>query len=133
MVGADVVGVGVVGRQGWLNKLRTPNDDGFVFINHWGGWWRIRKNARCWWREQCNLTKKECAKGLDGFHFVKRYIVDASNGGCESCCGINNSVGSSYFRDWDGMMLESEHVGDPLATCVSHEDSNATIVIRDMQ
>jgi hypothetical protein len=24
------------------------------------------------------------------------------------------------------MMLETEHVGDPLATCVGHEDSNAT-------
>ncbi len=30
-------------------------------------------------------------------------------------------------------MLELERVGDPLATCVSHEDSNATIVICGMQ
>jgi hypothetical protein len=30
------------------------------------------------------------------------------------------------------MMLESERVGDPLATCVSHEDSNAMIVICGM-
>jgi hypothetical protein len=30
-------------------------------------------------------------------------------------------------------MLESEGVGDPLATCISHEDSNATIVICGMQ
>jgi hypothetical protein len=43
------------------------------------------------------------------------------------------SVGSSYFRDWDGMMLETEHVGDPLTACVSHEDSNATIGICSMQ
>jgi hypothetical protein len=31
------------------------------------------------------------------------------------------------------MMLETERVGDPLAACVSYEDSNATIVIRGMQ
>ncbi len=30
-------------------------------------------------------------------------------------------------------MLELEHVGDPLATCVSHEDLNATIVIHGMR
>jgi hypothetical protein len=30
VVGADVVGVMVEGRQGRLNKLRIPNDDGFV-------------------------------------------------------------------------------------------------------
>ncbi len=30
-------------------------------------------------------------------------------------------------------MLEMECVGDPLAACVSHEDSNATIVIHGMQ
>jgi hypothetical protein len=46
--------------------------------------------------------------GLDGFHFVGRCILDTSNGGSESCCGINDSFGSSYIRDWDGMMLESE-------------------------
>jgi hypothetical protein len=56
-VGADVVGVEVVGWQGRLNKLRIPNDDGFIFVNHWGGWWRSRKNAWCWWRERCNLAK----------------------------------------------------------------------------
>ncbi len=27
-------------------------------------------------------------------------------------------------------MLETERVGDPLATCVGHEDSNATVVIQ---
>jgi hypothetical protein len=30
------------------------------------------------------------------------------------------------------MMLETELVGDPLAACVGHEDSNATIVICGM-
>ncbi len=30
-------------------------------------------------------------------------------------------------------MLEMECVGDPLATCVGHEDLNATIVIQGMQ
>ncbi len=30
-------------------------------------------------------------------------------------------------------MLETERVGDPLATSVGHEDSNATIVIHGMQ
>ncbi len=29
------------------------------------------------------------------------------------------------FWDWDGMMLELECVGDPLAACVSHEDSHS--------
>jgi hypothetical protein len=38
-----------------------------------------------------------------------------------SFCGIDDSVGSSYFRDWDGMMLEAEPVGDPLAACDGHE------------
>jgi hypothetical protein len=37
-VGVDVIGVEVVGWQGRLNKLRIPNDDGFIFVNHWGGW-----------------------------------------------------------------------------------------------
>jgi hypothetical protein len=62
-----------------------------------------------------------------------RHALDACNGSGESCCGINNSVISSYFQDWDGMMLESERVGDPFTACVSPEDSNATIVIRGMQ
>ncbi len=44
------------------------------------------------------------------------------NGGTGSSCGVNDSVGGSYFRDWDGMMLGLECVGDPLAACVSHED-----------
>jgi hypothetical protein len=56
-VGADAIGVEVVGRQGRLNKLRISNDDGFIFVNHWGGWWRSRKNDWCWWREQFNLAK----------------------------------------------------------------------------
>ncbi len=30
MIGADVVGVEVVCRQGRLNKLRIPNDDGYL-------------------------------------------------------------------------------------------------------
>ncbi len=38
--------------------------------------------------------------------------------------------GSCYLWNWDGMMLEPEHVGDPLVTCVSHENPNASIVIR---
>ncbi len=57
VVGDDVIGVEVVGQQGRLKKLRIPNDDGFIFVNHWSGWWRSRKNAWCWWREQCNLAK----------------------------------------------------------------------------
>ncbi len=72
-------------------------------------------------------------KGLDGFHFVGRCVLEACNGSGESCCGVNYSVGSSYFWDWDGMMLESECVCDPFAACVSHEDSNAMIVICGMQ
>ncbi len=56
-VGADVIGVVVVGRQGRLNKLRIPNDGRFVFVNQRSGWCRSRKNARCWWREQCDLAK----------------------------------------------------------------------------
>ncbi len=39
----NVVGVGIVGRQGRLNKLWIPNDDKFVFVNHQGGWWRSGK------------------------------------------------------------------------------------------
>ncbi len=31
------------------------------------------------------------------------------------------------------MMLETECVGDPSATCDGHEDSNARIVIHGMQ
>jgi hypothetical protein len=45
VVGVDVISVEVVGGQGRLNKLRIPNDDGFIFVDHWGGWWRRRKNA----------------------------------------------------------------------------------------
>ena len=70
---------------------------------------------------------------MDGFHLVRRCGLDASNDSSESRCGINDSVGSTYFGDWDGMMLETERVCDPLAACVSHEDSNATIVICGMQ
>jgi hypothetical protein len=70
---------------------------------------------------------------VDGFHFVGGCILDASNGGRWPWCGVNDSVGSSYFRDWDGMMLEMERVGDPLAACVGHDDSNAMIMIRGMQ
>jgi hypothetical protein len=44
-VGVDVISVEVAVWQGRLNKLRIPNDDGFTFVNHWGGWWRSRKNA----------------------------------------------------------------------------------------
>ena len=65
-------------------------------------------------------------EGLDGFHFVGRCVLDACNGGGESCCGVNYLVGGHYFWDWDGMMLESECVGDPLAACVNHENLNAT-------
>ncbi len=56
-VGVDVVSVEVVGWQGRLNKLRISNDDGFIFVDHWGRWWRSRKNVCCQWRERCNLAK----------------------------------------------------------------------------
>ncbi len=39
----------------------------------------------------------------------------------------------AFIPDWDGMMLEMECVGDPFATHVSHEDSNAMIGIHGMQ
>jgi hypothetical protein len=39
----------------------------------------------------------------------------------------------AVFLEWDGMLLELERVSDPLAACVSHEDSNTTIVICGMQ
>jgi hypothetical protein len=55
--GVAVLGVEVVGWQGRLNKLRIPNDDGFIFVDHWLGWWRSRKNAWWWWSERCNLAK----------------------------------------------------------------------------
>jgi hypothetical protein len=58
--------------------------------------------------------------------------MDAGNGGGLSCCGINDSVSNSYFRDWGGMMLETERVSDPFAAHVGHEDSNAMIVICGM-
>jgi hypothetical protein len=46
LVRVDIVGVEIVGRQqGRLNKVRIPNDDGFVYVDHWGGWWRSRRNA----------------------------------------------------------------------------------------
>jgi hypothetical protein len=51
-VGVDVVGVDLGGQQSRLNKLRIPSDDGFIFFEHRGGWWRNRKNAWCWWRER---------------------------------------------------------------------------------
>jgi hypothetical protein len=70
---------------------------------------------------------------MDGIHFVVRCILDACNVGSESCCDVNDPVGSSYFQDWDGMMLELKGVGDPLAACVSHDGSNVTIVICGMQ
>jgi hypothetical protein len=57
LVREDVIGVVVVSRQGRLNKLRIPNNDGFVFVDQWGGLWRSGKNAWCWWRGQCNLAK----------------------------------------------------------------------------
>jgi hypothetical protein len=57
VVRANVVGFVVVGRQGRLNILWIPNDDGCVFVDQWGGWWRSGKNAWCWWRERCNLAK----------------------------------------------------------------------------
>ncbi len=38
-VGVDVICVDVGGQQGRLNKLRIPNDDGFIFFDHRGGWW----------------------------------------------------------------------------------------------
>jgi hypothetical protein len=57
VVGADVVGVMVEGRQGRLNKLRIPNDDGFVYTDQWGGWLRSRKNGWHWWRQRCGFTK----------------------------------------------------------------------------
>jgi hypothetical protein len=47
-------------------------------------------------------------------------------------CKVDDSVSCSYFWDWDGMMLETERVGDLFAAHVSHEDSNATIVIHGM-
>ncbi len=94
---------------------------------------RSGKNAWCWCREQCDFTKYEGAEGLDGFHFVRRCTLDACNGGGLSCCGVNDSVRDHYLQDWDGMMLGSERVGDPLATCVGHENSNARIVIHCMQ
>jgi hypothetical protein len=69
---------------------------------------------------------------LDGFHFVRRCILDTCNGGGQSFWGVNDSVGGCYLRDWDDMMLEMERVNDPLATCVSHENPNALIVICGM-
>jgi hypothetical protein len=57
VVRANVIGVVVVGRQGRLNKLWIPNDDRFVFVDQWNGWWRSGKNAWCWWRERCNLAE----------------------------------------------------------------------------
>ncbi len=66
-------------------------------------------------------------------NYVRRCVLDASNGGGYSCYGVNDSVSTSYFWDWDGMMLETECVGDPLAARVGHEDSNATIVNCGMQ
>ncbi len=53
----NAIGVVVMGRQGGLNKLWIPNDDGFVFVGRLGGWWRSGKNAWCWWRGWCNLAK----------------------------------------------------------------------------
>ena len=46
-VGVDVVCVDIGGRQGRLNKLRIPNDCGFIFFDHRGGLWRSVKNAWC--------------------------------------------------------------------------------------
>ncbi len=31
--------------------------------------------------------------------FARRCVLDTSNGSGESCCGVNDSVGSSYFQD----------------------------------
>jgi hypothetical protein len=56
-VGDDVVGDVFEGRQGRLDKLRIPNDDGFDYVNQGGGFLRSRKNAQCWWREWCNFVK----------------------------------------------------------------------------
>jgi hypothetical protein len=54
------------------------------------------------------------------------------NGGSESCCGISDSVGGCYPRDWEDMIFEPEHVSDPLTACDGHENSNASIVICSM-
>ncbi len=56
-VGADVVGIVFERRQRRLNFLGVSNDDRFVNVDHGGEYWRSRKNARCWWREQCNFNK----------------------------------------------------------------------------
>jgi hypothetical protein len=56
-VGANDMGIVFERRQRWLNFLGVPNDDGFVDVDHGGKYWRSRKNAPCWWREQCNFTE----------------------------------------------------------------------------
>jgi hypothetical protein len=58
--------------------------------------------------------------------------VSWMHGGGKLFCCINDSIGGCYLWDWDGMMLEAKCVSDPLATCVSHENWNASIVICGM-
>jgi hypothetical protein len=129
----DVIGIVFEGRQRRLNYLWIPNNDGFVYVNQGGGFLRSGKNSWCWLRERCSFVKYEGAEGLDCFHFVGRCVLDACNGSSQSVCGVNDSVGGHYLWDWDGMMLEPERVGDPLAASVSHVNSNALIVIHGMQ
>ncbi len=54
-VGANVVGIVFERRWNQLNFQGVSNDDGFNHVNHGGKYWRIRKNAQCWWRERYNF------------------------------------------------------------------------------
>ncbi len=129
-VGANVGGIVFV-RRWSLNFLGVPYDDRFV-INNEGNNWRSRMNAWCWWREQCNFAKSEGAEGLDSLYFVRRCFLDACNGGGESCCSVNDSIGGFFFWDRGGMVFEPEPVGDRLTACVGHENPNTLIVISIM-
>jgi hypothetical protein len=79
------------------------------------------------------LPSRRVLRDWMAFHFAGRCVLDACNGGIQSYCDVNGSIGGSYLWDWDGMMLDLECVGDPLAARVGHKNSNAMIVICGMQ
>ena len=68
-------------------------------------------------------------QGLDCGKLIGRGFLYSFDHRSEVCSGIEDPVGGRDLGDRDGMVIETEGVGDALATGVSHQNSDAAVVV----
>jgi hypothetical protein len=88
---------------------------------------RLSINGNWYWG---SFAKEYVMESCNGVKFVRGRLLDAGDSGCKVSGGGNDLIGGCDDRYGHGVVLEKKCVGEMLAACSFHDDTDAAVVFQ---